>query len=156
METASSASTTKTPDVIVQGTAADFSQKITSGKHHLEADEPTDAGGGDAGPSPYDYLLAALGTCTSMTIGWYARKRQIPLKEIKVSLWQSRIHARDCEECLTKEGMLHRLELEVELTGDLTPDQHALLMEAAAKCPVHRTLTHEINIKLRAAGKPPS
>ena len=88
-----------------------------------------------------------------MTIGWYARKKKIPLQEIKVSLWQSRIHAQDCADCLTKEGMLDRIELEIQLSGDLTEQQHRLLMEAAGKCPVHRTLTSEIDIKLRAVTK---
>ena len=114
------------------------------------------AGGGDAGPDPYDYLLAALGVCTSMTVGFYARRKQFPLENIKVSLWHSRIHARDCEECETKEGMLDRIDVEVELTGSLTAEQHAKLMEIAAKCPIHRTLTSEINIRLRtAAAKEP-
>jgi uncharacterized OsmC-like protein len=146
-------SETKAADVIVRGKSTDFFQNIVTGKHQLQADEPTELGGGDAGPGPYDYLLTALGACTSMTIGWYARKRRIPLQDIKVSLWHSRIHAKDCEECITKEGMLDRIELEIDLTGDLTPQQHALLMEAAEKCPVHRTLTSEINIKSRAASK---
>src|SRR4051794_33065580 len=144
---------TKPPDVIVHGTADNFLQKVVSGNHHLTADEPRDVGGGDAGPTPYDYLLTALGVCTSMTIGLYARKRKMPLRDIKISLRQSRIHAEDCAECLTKEGMLDRLELEIELTGDLSPEQRSLLMAAAAKCPVHRTLTSEINIKLRDGSK---
>ena len=143
----------KPADVIVRGTVADFLQKVTSGKHHVQVDEPADYGGADGAPSPYDYLLAALGACTSMTIGWYARKKKIPLQDIKVSLWQSRIHAKDCADCITKEGMIHRIDMEIELTGELTPEQRSLLMEAAAKCPVHRTLTSEINIKTRVAGK---
>lgn len=139
------------PEVVVRGKGTSFSQEIVAGKHHLQADEPVDAGGKDAAPNPYDYLLAALGSCTSMTIGWYARKRNIPVEDIKVSLWQSRIHAKDCEDCLTKEGMIHRIELEIALTGNLTPQQHQLLMEAAERCPVHRTLTAEIDIKTRVA-----
>jgi uncharacterized OsmC-like protein len=140
---------TKPPDVIVRGNADGFLQKLTSGKHHLQADEPADYGGEDTAPSPYEYLLAALGACTSMTIGWYARKKEIPVEDIKVSLWHSRIHAKDCEDCITKEGMIHRINMEIELTGQVTPEQRRLLMEAAAKCPVHRTLTSEINIKTR-------
>ena len=87
-----------------------------------------------------------------MTIGWHARKRKIPLEGIKVSLWQTRIHAKDCEECLTKDGMIHRIDVEIELKGNLTADQRRILMEAADRCPVHRTLTSEINIRTRAAG----
>ena len=145
-----------TADIIVRGDVRSFRQEIVAGKHHLIADEPMSAGGGDAGPDPYDYLLAALGVCTSMTVGFYARRKQLPLENIKISLWHSRIHARDCEECETKEGMLDRIDVEVELTGSLTAEQHAKLMEIAAKCPVHRTLTSEINIRLRAAEKSPA
>jgi putative redox protein len=140
-----------TPQIVVRGDAENFEQEITAGKHRLVADEPVSAGGGDAGPDPYDYLLASLGVCTSMTVGLYARRKQFPLENITVSLWHSRIHARDCEECETKEGMLDRIDVEIDLTGPLTTEQHAKLMEIAAKCPVHRTLTSEINIRLRAA-----
>jgi uncharacterized OsmC-like protein len=141
----------KTPHVVVRGDADNFKQEIVAGKHGLVADEPVSAGGGDAGPDPYDYLLASLGVCTSMTIGLYARRKKFPLENITVSLWHSRIYAMDCEECETKEGMLDRIDVEVELTGSLSEAQHAKLMEIAAKCPVHRTLTSEINIRLRAA-----
>jgi putative redox protein len=105
-------------------------------------------GGGDAAPGPYDYLLAALGVCTSMTIGYYARRKQIPLENITVSLRHDRIHAKDCEQCETKAGMLDRIDLEVELTGSITPEQRAELMAVAGKCPVHRTLKSEIDIRL--------
>jgi len=144
------------PHIVVRGGADKFQQEITAGKHHLVADEPVNVGGGDAGPDPYDYLLAALGVCTSMTVGFYARRNKWPLENISVSLWHSRIHAKDCEGCQTKEGMLDRIDVEVELTGALSAEQHAKLMEIAAKCPVHQTLTSEINIRLRAAEKPSS
>ena len=140
-------------DVVVHGDASSFKQEIVAGKHRLLADEPVNAGGSDAGPDPYDYLLTALGVCTSMTIGLYARRKNLPLQRIKVSLRQSRIYAKDCEECETKEGMLDRIDVEIELTGPLSTEQHDKLMEIAAKCPVHRTLTSEINIRLRAAEK---
>jgi uncharacterized OsmC-like protein len=141
----------KTPDVVVHGSARSFRQEVVVGKHRLVADEPESAGGGDAGPDPYDYLLTSLGVCTSMTVGLYARRKQMPLENITVSLRHSRIYATDCEECETKEGMLDRIDVEVELTGSLTSEQHAKLMDVAAKCPVHRTLTSDINIRLRAA-----
>src|SRR5216683_6299468 len=136
--------------VIVHGKAAGFAQEIETGSHELYADEPVSFGGTDAGPSPYDLLLAALGSCTSMTIGFYARKRRWPLENITVSLRHSRIHAADCEECETKEGKIDRIELDIHLTGSLTDEQRAKLMEIADKCPVHQTLTSEINIKTRA------
>jgi|SRR5215831_10256056 len=144
----------QTAHVVVRGGASNFQQKVIAGKHHLIADEPVSVGGADAGPDPYDYLLTALGVCTSMTVGFYARRNKWPLENTTVSLWHSRIHAKDCEECQTKEGMLDRIDVEVDLTGALTPEQHAKLMDAAAKCPVHRTLTSEINIRLRAAEQP--
>ena len=144
---------TKPTDVVVRGNASGFLQEVVSGAHHLQADVPVSAGGSDAAPGPYDYLLVGLGVCTSMTVGLYARRKQWPLENITVSLRHSRIHAKDCEECETKEGMLDRIETEIELTGSLSSEQRAKLMEIAAKCPVHRTLKSEINIRLRAAEK---
>ena len=139
------------PHIVVRGDARTFQQQITAGRHQFVADEPVSVGGGDAGPDPYDYLLASLGVCTSMTVGYYARRNRWSLEQISVSLSHARIHARDCEECETKEGMVDRIDVEVELSGSLSDDQRAKLMEVAAKCPVHRTLTSEINIQLRAA-----
>ena len=152
MDTTASASTElgnpTPPNVVVRGNVRDFLQEIVSGQHHLRADEPVSYGGGDAAPGPYDYLLTSLGACTSMTIGLYARRKQLPLEGITVSLRHSRIHAKDCEECETKGGLLDRIDLDIELTGSLTADQHARLMAVAAKCPVHRTLKSEIDIRL--------
>jgi putative redox protein len=139
------------PDVVVRGSARDFLQNVVAGKHHLQADEPTKYGGGDVAPGPYDYLLIALGVCTSMTIGLYARRKKFPLENITVSLRHFRIHAKDCEECETKEGLLDRIDLQIELTGSLSAEQHANLMAIAAKCPVHRTLKSEIDIRLNPA-----
>ena len=137
------------PDVIVRGDASGFLQHVTSGKHQFDIDEPMEVGGSDRAPTPYDYLLAALGSCTSMTVGLYARGKKWPLKEVKVSLWHSRIHAKDCAECETKEGMLDRIEMQVDLGGELTQAQREKLMEVAGKCPVHRTLKSEIDIRKR-------
>jgi uncharacterized OsmC-like protein len=141
----------KNADVIVRGSAIGFLQEVTSGKHHLRADEPASYGGSSAAPGPYDYLLIGLGACTSMTVGLYARRKQIPLEDVTVSLRHSRIHAEDCAECETKQGMLDRVDIEIELSGPLTPEQRAKLMEIAAKCPVHRTLKSEIDIRLRTS-----
>ncbi len=138
---------TEPAHVIVRGNAREFLQEVVTGKHHLRGDEPVNVGGQDAAPGPYDYLLISLGVCTSMTVGLYARRKQWPLENIIVSLWHSRIHAKDCE---TKEGMLDRIDISIELTGDLTQEQRAKLMEIAGKCPVHRTLTSEINIRRHA------
>jgi putative redox protein len=138
------------PHVIVRGGAAGFAQEIEIGPHHLKGDEPVAFGGTDIGPSPYDFLLAALGTCTSMTISLYARRKGWPLESVTVSLHHSKIHAVDCAECETKVGRIDRIEREIHLTGELTSEQRAKLMEIADKCPVHQTLTSEINIRTQA------
>jgi putative redox protein len=139
------------PDIVVRGNATSFLQDVVAGSHRLQADEPVSYGGGDAAPGPYDYLLTALGVCTSMTIGLYARRKELPLENITVSLHHSRIHAKDCEDCETKAGMLDRIEMAIDLTGPLSPEQHAKLMEIAGKCPVHRTLKSEIDIRIKPA-----
>ena len=138
-------------DVVVRGNATGFLQEIISGAHHLRADEPPSVGGNGTAPDPYDYLLAGLGACTSMTVGLYARRKRLPLEDITVSLRHARIHAEDCAECETKAGMLDRITIEVELTGPLTTEQRAALMSVAGKCPVHRTLKSEIDIRVQAA-----
>ena len=129
-------------------------QEIVVRGKRVVADEPVDVGGTDQGPNPYELLLGALGSCTAMTILMYARRKKWPVEHVRVELDHSRAYVRDCEECETKAGMVDRIDVEVELTGPLTPEQHAKLMEIAAKCPVHRTLTSEINIRLREAEKP--
>jgi len=133
--------------VIVHGGAAGFVQEISVGPHRLVGDEPTWVGGTDTGPNPYDLLLAALGSCTSMTVALYARRKQWPLEAVTVRLRHSRIHAVDCEECETRAGMLDQIERDVELHGALTEEQRARLLDIANKCPVHRTLTSEIHIR---------
>lgn len=137
-------------DVVVSGSAAGFAQEIQTGPHRLTADEPVSVGGTGTGPGPYDLLLAALGACTSMTVAMYARRKNWPLERVTVRLRHSRIYAADCAECETREGMLDRIERDIQLHGTLTAEQHARLMEIANKCPVHRTLTSEINIRTRA------
>jgi putative redox protein len=144
------------PHVVVRGTAAGFPQQIQAGPHQLSADEPIESGGTGTVPSPYDLLLAALGSCTSMTIGLYARRKNWPLQEVVVSLWHSKIHAADCAECETREGRIDRIEREIQLIGSLTSEQRSNLMEIADKCPVHRTLTSEINIRTKEKTAPPS
>ena len=154
VSTATGSTNAAPPDVVVRGNATSFLQDVVTGAHRLQADEPVSYGGGDAAPGPYDYLLTALGVCTSMTVGLYARRKKLPLENITVSLRHSRIHAKDCEECETKEGMLDRIDMEIAFTGSLTSEQHARLMEIAGKCPVHRTLKSEIDIRTKpgAAG----
>jgi len=136
-------------NVIVWGNAGGFAQQIVAGPHRLAGDEPESVGGTGTGPSPYDLLLAALGSCTSMTVAIYARRKGWPLERVTVALRHSRIYAADCAECETKEGMLDRIDRDVRFDGPLTAEQRARLLEIANKCPVHRTLTSEINIRTR-------
>jgi putative redox protein len=114
--------------------------------HAFTTDEPLAAGGEDAGPDPYTLLLGALGSCISMTVHLYARRKQWPVETVTVRLRQNRIHAKDCQDCADKEGFIHRIQRAVEVTGDLSDEQHARLQEIAHKCPVHKTLTSTIVI----------
>jgi uncharacterized OsmC-like protein len=137
----------QTGEVVVRGSAAGFEQEIHAGRHRLKADEPVAAGGTDAGPTPYDLLLAALGACTSMTVALYARRKSWPLEAVTVRLRHGRIYATDCANCETKEGMIDRIERDLEFAGPLTAEQRSKLVEIAEKCPVHRTLVSEIDIR---------
>ena len=136
-------------EVVVRGGGAGFAQEVTVGGHYIVADEPVVKGGTDTGPGPYDLLLAALGSCTSMTIGLYARRKHWPLESIRVRLRHDRIHSEDCAECETKVGLLDRIERDIELMGPLDDAQRGRLLEIANKCPVHRTLTSEIVVRTR-------
>jgi putative redox protein len=113
----------------------------------LVTDEPVALGGEGAGPDPYTLLLAALGSCVSMTVTLYARRKGWPLERVHVRLRQRRIHSKDCAECESNaEGFIHHIERAVELEGDLTEEQRTRLLEIAHRCPVHRTLTSEIAV----------
>ena len=138
-------------EVVVRGAATAFVQEVVVGAHRLAADEPIAVGGSDSGPTPYDLLLASLGSCTSMTVGLYARRKGWPLEAVTVRLRHGRIHAEDCEHCETRDGMIERIEVVVELAGSLSDSQRTRLLEIAERCPVHRTLTSEIDIRTRAA-----
>jgi putative redox protein len=127
-------------------------QDILVGHHRLTADEPTEAGGSDLGPNPYDLLLAALGACTSMTLRLYADHKQWPLERTSVRLSHQKIHAADCADCETREGKVDQIEREIEIAGPLDATQRQRLLEIAEKCPVHRTLHSEIKIRSRLAG----
>jgi putative redox protein len=121
------------------------------GPHKMLADEPVAAGGRDSGPGPYDFVLAGLGACTSMTMRMYADRKSLPLERITVTLKHSKIHAEDCAECETKEGMLDQIDRVISMEGALDADQRKRLMEIADKCPVHRTLTSEVRIVTKEA-----
>lgn len=122
-----------------------YTQQITAGRHQLIADEPVPVGD-DAGPNPYDLVLAGLGACTSMTVRMYANRKGWPLEQVRVMLRHSRIHAEDCAECETTKGMIDHIDREIELIGDLDDTQRERLMGIAERCPVHVTLTSSVHI----------
>jgi putative redox protein len=124
-----------------------FQQEILSGSHRFLADEPVKVGGLDSGPGPYDLLLAGLGACTSMTLRLYADHKKLPLERVSVRLMHNRIHAEDCLNCETKEGMIDRIDRSITMEGPLDAEQRKRLLEIANKCPVHRTLESEIEIR---------
>lgn len=126
-----------------------YANHVRAGRHQLVSDEPVAVGGGDQGPGPYEYLLAALGACTSMTLRMYADRKQIPLTGVSVRLSQKKVHAEDCADCETKAGQITEIERVIHMEGALDEAQRKRLMEIADKCPVHRTLTSEIKIRSR-------
>ncbi|MBN9490536.1 MAG: OsmC family protein [Alphaproteobacteria bacterium] len=137
--------------IVEDSDAGPLAETVRSGVHVLRADEPVGNGGNDTGPSPYDYLLAALGSCTAMTLRMYARMKKLPLQKVTVRLKHEKIHATDCAECETKEGKIDRIERLIELEGPLSDEQRQRLLEIANRCPVHRTLSSEISIPTRLA-----
>jgi putative redox protein len=138
--------------VVVQETRdGKLQQQITIGPHRMLADEPASVGGEDTGPNPYEFLLSGLGACTSMTMRMYADRKALPLERVTVTLAHRKIHAKDCEDCETKVGMLDEIERVIAIEGDLDAEQRQRLMEIADKCPVHRTLTSEVYITTHAA-----
>ncbi|CDO09901.1 OsmC family peroxiredoxin [Mycolicibacterium cosmeticum] len=131
--------------IVTETGAGTYTQEIIAGSHRLTADEPQPVGD-DEGPTPYDLLLAALGSCTSMTVRMYAGRKGWPLDRVRVTLRHSRIHAKDCAECETTKGWISHIDRELELIGDLDDDQRQKLMDIAERCPVHQTLTGEVRI----------
>ena len=136
-------------EVVVTGAPRGYAQEILAHGHRLIADEPADAGGTDRGPTPYDLLLGALGACTSMTLRMYADRKQLPLEGVRVRLRYSKVHAVDCARCETQVGKIDRIERDIEVMGPLAPEQRQRLLEMADRCPVHRTITSEIDIVTR-------
>jgi putative redox protein len=135
--------------VVAETRRGKLQQEITAGAHRFLADEPVSAGGLGSGPTPYDFLLAALGACTSMTVRLYADRKGIPLTRVSVRLQHSRVYAADCADCETKEGMVDHIDRAITFEGNLDGDIRTRLLEIADKCPVHRTLTSEINIRTK-------
>jgi putative redox protein len=126
-----------------------FRAEVESGIHRFVIDEPVSVGGTDQGPTPYDLLAGALGGCTSMTLHFYAKREKIPLEGVEVQISHDRTHAKDCADCLTTEGYIHRFDVAIRLDGPLTPEQKQQLLKVAARCPVAKMLQSEIKIDER-------
>ena len=146
------------PVVVAETSQGAFLNHVVVGRHRLLADEPVSAGGFDAGPSPYDFLGAALGACTSMTLRMYADRKKLPLDQVTVEVAHGKVHADDCVECADNDllagrtGMIDRFERVLHIAGDnLTEADRAKLLEIADKCPVHRTLESATSIVTRLA-----
>jgi putative redox protein len=135
--------------ITVTGRAGTFRTEISNGRHTWVADEPIAVGGNDVGPNPYELLLSALGTCTSLTLFIYARTKGWPLERVTVTLEHDRVHAADCADCETKEGRIDRIEAAIHLEGPLDESQKQRLLQIAEKCPVHKTLAGEIKLPVR-------
>ena len=123
-----------------------YQQEAKSDQHTIIIDEAKDVGGDGRGPDPYDLLLSALGGCTSMTIMMYARRKEWPLEGVQVKLNHEKIHATDCDECITEEGKLDQITKTIYLKGDLTQEQRERILEIADRCPVNKTLTTECRV----------
>ncbi len=137
--------------VVVEAGRLPYAQNISVGSHLLQGDEPVSAGGSDVGPNPYELLLAALGSCTSMTVRMYADRRQWPLEGVHIELSYARVHAEDCTACDLELKLVDGIEMELSLFGELSESQRQRLREIANKCPVHRTLESPIPIRARLA-----
>jgi putative redox protein len=123
-----------------------YQQEAKTDQHTIIVDEAKDVGGDGRGPDPYDLLLTALGSCTSMTIMMYARRKEWPLEGVQVKLNHEKIHATDCDECITEEGKLDQITKTIFLKGDLTQEQRERILEIADRCPVNKTLTTECRV----------
>ena len=124
-----------------------FRTEVEAGPHRFVLDEPVEAGGGGEGPTPYDMLASALGSCTAMTLHFYAKREKIPLEGVDVKVSHDREHAKDCADCTTSEGFVHRFRVEIRAHGaQLTEEQKAKLLEISKRCPGARTLSREIRI----------
>ena len=147
-DAADSADSSKDPHGVVTVTERDkvFTQDVTAGKHRFVADEPKSVGGADLGVTPYDLLLAALGTCTSMTLRMYAKRKELNVNTIEVKLEHSRIHATDCDGCEEQPGKVDQIRRSIRIEGDLTEAQRNRMLEIADMCPVHRTLHNQKQI----------
>ncbi len=132
--------------VVVRAAAA-LRNEIETGKHRLVADEPVEAGGTDQGPTPYDFISAGLGACTSMTMRVIAKRENIPLEGVEIQVTNDRMYAKDCADCTSSSGYIHRFDVRIKLIGKLSEAQRERLLSVAKRCPVAKTLTSEIKIE---------
>lgn len=123
-----------------------FRTEITARNHTILADEPHDVGGSDSGPTPYEYLLAALGGCMAITLRMYADRKRWPLEGVHIRLRSARAHEADCEACETEDVGIHRVERSVELEGPLSDEQRKRLLQIADRCPVKQTLERTLRV----------
>ena len=136
-----------TSPVVVRSRGS-FRTEVEAGPHRLVLDEPAAVGGNGEGPTPYDALAAALGGCTAMTLHFYAKREQIPLEGVDVSITHDRQHVKDCADCTTEQGFIHRFRVEIALHGpSLSEAQRKKLLDVAGRCPVAKTLQSEIRIE---------
>jgi putative redox protein len=139
-------------DRVVVRTGAGLRTDVTANGHAVVADEPASVGGTGSGPTPYDYLLSALGSCTAMTLRMYADRKKWPLESVTVRLSHKKVYARDCEECETKDRKIDRIGLQLELRGPLDESQRRRLLKIAERCPVHRTLESGVMMETNLVG----
>jgi putative redox protein len=132
---------------VILRSAGTLRADIEAGPYRLIADEPVEAGGTAAGPTPYDFLNAALGACTSMTIHVVAKREKIPIESVEITVSNDRMYAKDCADCTSTEGYIHRFTVSIKVTGDLTPAQRERVLTVAKRCPVAKTLTSEIRVE---------
>lgn len=144
-------STTEGEVLVEPEGAGQFTQRVVLGPHTILSDEPESLGGNAHGPTPYDLLLAALGSCTNMTLRMYANHKKIPLERVSVRLTHQKMHAADCDSCEASQGKLDRIDREITLEGSLDDATRARLLEIADRCPVHRTLHSEIWVRTTSA-----
>lgn len=123
-----------------------FRTEVEAGPHHFVLDEPVDVGGGGEGPTPYDMLASALGSCTAMTLQFYAKREKLPLDEVEVRVSHDRQHVKDCADCISTAGFIHRFRVEIKLIGALSEEQREKLLHIAGRCPVSKVLQSEIKI----------